>query len=706
MRTPRCSIPLVSCLVLAFGCDSGEQSPASPGDPSPASTEKAITAYAFASPAATGTIDENAKAIVVTVPFGTNVKALVATFTTTGASVKVGTTEQLSGTTVNDFSSPVDYVVTAADGTAATYAVSVAIDRATELYLVNENDDSVITLGADASGTPDATRRFTNPSNRLEAVHCVAVDPVHDEIVAGDWTTGRVQIFGRTADGGVVPARTIDNGGQHGVVAVSFDAANDEIFVVNAEQGSIRVYDRLAAHDAAPKRTIQGLNTRLSAPYGLAVDHDEIVVTSFTSNTLSVWARTADGDVAPNRTTTEGLNRPIGVAIDTTTGDVFVANYDGNDVTVYSSALVLQRTLSGPSTGLHSPRGIAVDAVDAELFVTNEGSTSKPDSITVYGQTDSGDHQPTRTISGPGTGLDEVFGVALDMTDGELVVPNFGNQSITVYGRMDDGDTVPLRTITNAPLGLSCPVGIAVDRTADHLVVANACSASIATFDRTATGEVLPVQLVAGSSTGLGCPGGIAVDALHGEVFAADPCDDAILVFRVTDTGDVAPLRKIAGAVTALAGPAAVAVDTAADEIFVANANDGTIRVFGRSDDGDKPWRRTIEVGTSGSSYPGGVALDPVHDEVLVADNGSQAVYAFARTADYDTSTPARTITGSNTTLAWPVGLAVDARSDEIFVVGPDGRVLVFDRTLGGDVAPTRLIASPAAKYPQQIALW
>ncbi len=91
------------------------------------SDNKAITAFSFASPPATGTIDENAKTIAMTVPFGTDVTALVATFTTTGASVKVGSTVQVSGTTANNFTSPVIYTVTAADGSTASYTVTVTV---------------------------------------------------------------------------------------------------------------------------------------------------------------------------------------------------------------------------------------------------------------------------------------------------------------------------------------------------------------------------------------------------------------------------------------------------------------------------------------------------------------------------------------------------------------------------------------------------
>jgi len=60
-------------------------------------------------------------------PFGTNMTALVATYTTTGASAKVGATTQISGTTANDFTSPVAYSVTAADNSTATYTVTVTV---------------------------------------------------------------------------------------------------------------------------------------------------------------------------------------------------------------------------------------------------------------------------------------------------------------------------------------------------------------------------------------------------------------------------------------------------------------------------------------------------------------------------------------------------------------------------------------------------
>ncbi|UKS24997.1 S-layer homology domain-containing protein [Paenibacillus sp. HWE-109] len=91
-----------------------------------ASSVKDLTAFSFQglSPAVVGTI--NGANIALTVPNGTAVSSLVATFTSSaGSTVKVGSTAQVSGTTANDFTSPVTYMVTAQDGTMASYTVVV-----------------------------------------------------------------------------------------------------------------------------------------------------------------------------------------------------------------------------------------------------------------------------------------------------------------------------------------------------------------------------------------------------------------------------------------------------------------------------------------------------------------------------------------------------------------------------------------------------
>ncbi|HDQ14305.1 MAG TPA: cadherin-like beta sandwich domain-containing protein [Sediminispirochaeta sp.] len=65
--------------------------------------------------------------ISATVPYGTDVTSLVATFETTGDSVSVDGNVQSSGESANDFTSPVVYTVTAEDGGSSEYTVTVSI---------------------------------------------------------------------------------------------------------------------------------------------------------------------------------------------------------------------------------------------------------------------------------------------------------------------------------------------------------------------------------------------------------------------------------------------------------------------------------------------------------------------------------------------------------------------------------------------------
>ena len=114
-------------LLLGIGLAVAGPGCSSPSNQPPPSSERALTAFGFSSPAAQGNIDEKGKTIDVTVPFGTDLRALVATFTTTGVSVTVKDVAQASGTTANDFSGPVSYLVGAADGSTATYVVLVRV---------------------------------------------------------------------------------------------------------------------------------------------------------------------------------------------------------------------------------------------------------------------------------------------------------------------------------------------------------------------------------------------------------------------------------------------------------------------------------------------------------------------------------------------------------------------------------------------------
>jgi hypothetical protein len=90
----------------------------------------AFQSYSFEEldPAVNGVIDLEAQTVNATVPYGTDVTALVATFgITDGASAKVGATDQVSGTTPNDFTDPVVYELTK-EATSEDWTVTVTVE--------------------------------------------------------------------------------------------------------------------------------------------------------------------------------------------------------------------------------------------------------------------------------------------------------------------------------------------------------------------------------------------------------------------------------------------------------------------------------------------------------------------------------------------------------------------------------------------------
>ncbi len=89
------------------------------------SSEKAITSFSLQSPPAVGAIDAEARVIRARLPAGAPRTALVAELASSGVRVTVGGVEQQSGVTPNDFTLPVEYLVTAEDGTTAAWSVRV-----------------------------------------------------------------------------------------------------------------------------------------------------------------------------------------------------------------------------------------------------------------------------------------------------------------------------------------------------------------------------------------------------------------------------------------------------------------------------------------------------------------------------------------------------------------------------------------------------
>jgi hypothetical protein len=92
-----------------------------------AATPMLMSSFSFAALGVSGTIDQDAKSVSLTVPVSTNLTALVASFTVSPSiSARVNGNLQTSGVTANNFSNPVQYVLSALDGTSSSYTVTVS----------------------------------------------------------------------------------------------------------------------------------------------------------------------------------------------------------------------------------------------------------------------------------------------------------------------------------------------------------------------------------------------------------------------------------------------------------------------------------------------------------------------------------------------------------------------------------------------------
>lgn len=97
-----------------------------------ASSSKEITGFSFKSldPDAVGSIDDERGTIRISVPYGTDVEHLAASFKCSeGSVVKVDSEIQVSGQTINDFSKEVVYTVIAQDGSKMYYEAVVTVEE-------------------------------------------------------------------------------------------------------------------------------------------------------------------------------------------------------------------------------------------------------------------------------------------------------------------------------------------------------------------------------------------------------------------------------------------------------------------------------------------------------------------------------------------------------------------------------------------------
>jgi hypothetical protein len=113
--------------------------------------------------------------------------------------------------------------------------------------------------------------------------------------------------------------------------------------------------------------------------------------------------------------TSTGLDVPIAVALDSS-GNIYVANSQGNSVTVYGpNANGNQppiRVISGSSTGIVLPQGLAFDA-SGNLYVTNLQISGVSGTLNVFPPNAAGNAAPIAELTGNSSVTFNPVGVAI-----------------------------------------------------------------------------------------------------------------------------------------------------------------------------------------------------------------------------------------------------------------------------------------------------
>lgn len=277
-----------------------------------------------------------------------------------------------------------------------------------------------------------------------------------------------------------------------------------------------------------------------------------------------------------------------------------------------------------------------------------------------------------------------------------IFATNFSNTNyaVTAYPAGSSGNIAPTTDIAGANTGLSRPYGVGLD-SSGNIYVAEEAANTVTIYAAGSTGNVAPSATIAGSNTLLNEPLGLAVDPT-GNIYVANLGGGySVTVYPHGSTGNVAPSQAISGSNTGLEQPIGVAADSSGN-IYVANSTISTsnsrVTVYSAGSTGNVAPLATISGSNTGLNGPWGIALDSSRN-IYVTSSNSNAITVYPAGSNAN-ATPSATISGSNTGLASPQGIVVD-KSGNIYVAENTSGLSIFTFAAGasGNVAPIRTIS-------------
>jgi hypothetical protein len=442
---------------------------------------KALTAFSFTSALNSGAgISTDVVATIsgtqigATVPFGTDLTALVATFSTTGASVAVGSAAQVSGSSADNFSSAVTYTVTAADSTTQSYVVTVTVAESPAKQLTAFEFTSA--LNGDAGVSSDSIGTINGTAIAVTVPYGTDVTA----LVATFTTTGNSVAVSGTAQASGVTANDFTSAVDYTVTAQD-GTTKDFIVTVTVALNpakAITAFAFLSADNSAAAlssdvvATISGTAITATVPYG--TDATQLVADfSTTGASVAVGSAAQQSDVTANDFTNEvdyvvtaadGTSQTYAVT-------VTVALSPAKDITAFEFTSALDGTagvtfdaigtISGTSISVYVPYGTDLTALVATFTTTGAsvavGSTQEQSGVTANDFTN-----PVSYVVTAADGSTQTYSVtvaALSYATGSLTMPDY-----------DDDDEWPPPYVPGTKLlvFLFAPAGTQLNSDADY----------------------------------------------------------------------------------------------------------------------------------------------------------------------------------------------------------------------------------------------
>lgn len=479
----------------------------------------------------------------------------------------------------------------------------------------------------------------------------------------------------------------------------------------------------VAVHDSSPTAQI--------ATQALALDvgPQRLYVANSAGSSVDEYALAPKGNLPPVTSMTNLPYAPGAIAI-SRSGDVYVVYAEVDAIAIYPAGTTDQppvAALFGAATLLSTPSGLAFDA-RGDLYVSNSGN----ETITEYAPGAQDDATPIAVIGGDQTALTSVAGITIDAF-GRVVV-GAGEGYLDVFAPGSDGNIAPSYEIGGGATGLAFAVGLAATGNDLYVLSRSQSGTSVVDLAADARGNAVPRSTIAGASTRLLNGGGIAVD-VAGNVYVTnqDPTVDAswVTTFAPGTNGDVTPSAVLQGNHTGLDAPSGIAIGaplySTTTKLPVASLGTPYSQTLGAAL-GRAPFHWSVVLGAlptglrltrqgviSGTPKQVGVTTFDVEvrdtaqhstvvtftinvgvpplDYVASSQFGHSSVIAF-KPGETGNSAPFIEITGADTGLDQPQGIAFDGRGD-LFVANYSGTITEYAPNATGDAKPIRTIAGP-----------